>query len=80
MDYLIRRLRINARFMISIHDEIRYLVKEEEADRAALALQVANLWVRSLFTYQVGMSGVPLVRLIQTTGSNSTSRLPSSQQ
>jgi len=48
--------------MISIHDEVRYLVKEEDAERAALALQIANLWVRSLFAYQCGIDDLPLVR------------------
>ena len=62
MDYLIKKYDLNARFMISIHDEIRYLVKEEDQERAALALQIANLWVRSMFAYRVGINDLPLVR------------------
>jgi hypothetical protein len=48
--------------MISVHDEIRFLVKQEHELLAALALQISNLWVRSLFVYQVGMKDLPLVK------------------
>ena len=61
MAYLSQKFDINARLLITIHDEIRYLVKEEDAERAALALQIGNLWTRSLFAHQVGMSDLPLV-------------------
>ena len=64
MDYLIARYQLEARFMISIHDEIRYLVKEEDQERAALALQIANLWVRSMFAYRVSIDDLPLVRCL----------------
>ena len=30
MNWLIEEYQINARFIISIHDEIRYIVKEED--------------------------------------------------
>ncbi|KAJ1971373.1 DNA-directed DNA polymerase gamma mip1 [Dimargaris xerosporica] len=59
MKYLIRHYDIDARFLISIHDEIRYLVRYEDRYRAALALQVANLWTRALFSYRVGMEELP---------------------
>ena len=61
IDYLIKSYNLQARFMISIHDEIRYLVKEEDKERAALALHIANLWVRSMFAYRVGIDDLPLV-------------------
>ncbi|SCV74300.1 BQ2448_6732 [Microbotryum intermedium] len=61
MEYLTRRYEIDARYMISVHDEIRYLVKEEDRYRAALALQVANLWTRSLFAYRLQMPDLPQV-------------------
>lgn len=48
--------------MISVHDEIRYLVKEEDKNRAALALQISNLWTRSLFSYRLQMESLPQVR------------------
>jgi DNA polymerase gamma 1 len=64
MDYLCRRLNIQAKFMISVHDEIRFLVKQEHELLAAFALQISNLWVRSLFVYQVGMKDLPLVTFL----------------
>ncbi|KKK13815.1 hypothetical protein ARAM_005377 [Aspergillus rambellii] len=59
MDYLIRRFNIKARLAITVHDEIRYLVKEEDKYRAALALQVANVWTRAMFSQQVGINDLP---------------------
>lgn len=59
MDYLIAKYDIKARYLISVHDELRYLVVEEDKYRAALALQVANLWTRSLFAYRLGMDDLP---------------------
>ncbi|KAI2636431.1 DNA polymerase family A [Hypomontagnella submonticulosa] len=59
MDYLTRRFNIVARLAISVHDEIRYLVKEEDKYRAAMALQVANLWTRAMFAQQVGINDLP---------------------
>ncbi|KAF9233803.1 DNA polymerase family A-domain-containing protein [Melanogaster broomeanus] len=48
MDHLIKKYGINARFLISVHDELRYLVADEDRYRAALALQIANLWTRCI--------------------------------
>ncbi|KAI0528021.1 DNA polymerase gamma [Xylaria bambusicola] len=59
MDYLIRRFNIHARLAITVHDEIRYLVKDEDKYRAAMALQVANLWTRAMFAQQVGIDDLP---------------------
>ena len=59
MDYLTRKYEIKARYLISVHDELRYLVTEEDKYRAALALQVANLWTRSIFAYKLGMDDLP---------------------
>ncbi|KAJ3326030.1 DNA-directed DNA polymerase gamma mip1 [Boothiomyces sp. JEL0866] len=50
MDYLMKRMNIRGRFLLSIHDEIRYLIKEEDKYRAALALQISNLWTRAMFS------------------------------
>ena len=35
---------MDARYLISIHDGLRHLVAERDLHRAALALQIANLW------------------------------------
>lgn len=59
MDHLIRSYDIKARYLISVHDELRYLVAEEDRYRAALALQIANLWTRSLFAFKLGMDDLP---------------------
>ncbi|KAF2452984.1 DNA polymerase family A-domain-containing protein [Lineolata rhizophorae] len=49
MNHLCSAHGIRARLALTVHDEIRYLVKDEDKWRAALALQVANLWTRALF-------------------------------
>ena len=59
MDYLIKEYNIKARYLISVHDELRYLVKEEDKYRCALALQIANLWTRCLFALKLGMDDLP---------------------
>ena len=43
------RYDIDGRFVISIHDEVRYVVRHSDRHRAALALHLANLLVRSMF-------------------------------
>ena len=59
MEHLIQTYNIEARYLISVHDELRYLVAERDRYRAALALQVANLWTRCLFAYRLGMDDLP---------------------
>ncbi|KAF8609716.1 hypothetical protein BDV93DRAFT_602342 [Ceratobasidium sp. AG-I] len=59
VDYLIKTYDLKARYLISIHDEVRYLAKEEDKYRLALALQIANLWTRSMFAYKLGFDNLP---------------------
>jgi DNA polymerase gamma 1 len=59
MEHLIQKYSINARYLISVHDELRYLVKDEDRYRAALALQIANVWTRSMFAFKLGMDDLP---------------------
>ena len=59
MEDLIQTYKIDARYLISVHDELRYLVAERDRYRTALALQIANLWTRSLFAYRLGMDDLP---------------------
>jgi DNA polymerase gamma 1 len=59
MDYLIRRFNIDARLAITVHDEIRYLVKNNDKYRAGMALQVANIWTRAMFAQQMGINDLP---------------------
>lgn len=59
MDYLIRLFNLNARLAITVHDEIRYLVREEDKYRAAMALQISNIWTRAMFAQQMGINDLP---------------------
>nr|SVE74012.1 EOG090X00SQ [Daphnia barbata] len=59
MRYLLDTYKIEGRFSISIHDEVRYIIKEDDKFRAALALQVANLWTRCMFSYQMHLDDLP---------------------
>ncbi|KAH7100204.1 DNA polymerase family A-domain-containing protein [Auriculariales sp. MPI-PUGE-AT-0066] len=59
MEYLLKTYDIKARYLISVHDELRYLVTEADKYRAALALQIANLWTRCQFAYRLGMDDLP---------------------
>ncbi|KAF2122658.1 DNA polymerase family A-domain-containing protein [Lophiotrema nucula] len=59
MEYLTRRYNLDARLAITVHDEIRYLVKEKDKYRAAMALQVANVWTRAMFSQQMGINELP---------------------
>lgn len=56
-----RRMGIEGRFLLSIHDEVRFMIKEEHVAKAALALQISNLWTRCMFASKVGMNDLPLV-------------------
>jgi DNA polymerase gamma 1 len=60
MEHLIAEYDLQARYMISVHDEVRYLVKDEDKYRLTLALQIANLWTRSLFAYRLGLDDLPM--------------------
>ncbi|XP_071359062.1 DNA polymerase subunit gamma-1 [Trachinotus anak] len=59
MKWLFEEYQIDGRFCISIHDEVRYLVRSEDRYRAALALQITNLLTRSAFAHALGMNDLP---------------------
>ncbi|KAH9845186.1 DNA polymerase gamma, mitochondrial [Teratosphaeria destructans] len=59
MDYLTRRYNIHARLALTVHDEIRYLATDADKYRCAMALQVANVWTRAMFSQQVGIDDLP---------------------
>jgi len=44
------------RYLIPVHNELRYLVKEEDKYCAAPALQISNLWMRAMSAYMVGVA------------------------
>ncbi|XP_058592589.1 DNA polymerase subunit gamma-1 isoform X1 [Neofelis nebulosa] len=59
MKWLFEEFAIDGRFCISIHDEVRYLVREEDRYRAALALQITNLLTRCMFAHKLGLDDLP---------------------
>lgn len=59
MFYLTKVYDIKVRLMLTVHDEVRFLTKDEDKYRAALALQISNLWTRSLFCEQLGFDNIP---------------------
>ncbi|TIC07411.1 hypothetical protein E3Q15_04217 [Wallemia mellicola] len=60
MEHLINKYNIKARYLISVHDEVRFLVDEKDKYRLALALQIANLWTRAMFAFKLGMDNLPM--------------------
>lgn len=59
MKWLCEEHDIDARFCISIHDEVRYLVCSKDRHRAALALQITNLLTRCMFAHALGLQDLP---------------------
>lgn len=59
MDYLIKKYKLQARLMITVHDELRYLVREEDRYKIALLLQISNLWTRAMFAERLGFNELP---------------------
>jgi DNA polymerase gamma 1 len=59
MEYLISKYDIKARYLLSVHDEVRYLAEEGDRYRTAMALQIANAWTRALFSYNLGIDDLP---------------------
>uniref|UniRef100_A0A158P737 DNA-directed DNA polymerase n=1 Tax=Angiostrongylus cantonensis TaxID=6313 RepID=A0A158P737_ANGCA len=59
MEWLVTEYEIPARFVISIHDEVRYLCPEKDAPRLALALMLSNMYVRSFILSKLGIEQLP---------------------
>ncbi|XP_039436340.1 DNA polymerase subunit gamma-1, mitochondrial [Culex pipiens pallens] len=47
------------RFCLSFHDEVRYLVEDQYAYRAALAMHVTNLLTRAFCVSRIGLADLP---------------------
>lgn len=58
-NYFFRDLGVDGRLILTIHDEIRYMVREEHARKAAYALQLAHIYTRALFIREMGMDCLP---------------------
>ncbi|VDP02173.1 unnamed protein product [Soboliphyme baturini] len=61
MRWLCTTYKIDARFSISFHDEVRYIASKTDQYRTALALQLTNLLTRAMFVHCVGMCSLPEV-------------------
>lgn len=59
MEYLIEKYAIDARLMITVHDELRYMVRKDQSLMCAMLLQISNLWTRAMFCEQLGIKDVP---------------------
>lgn len=59
MQYLIDCYGLDARLMITVHDEVRYMASDVDAYRTALALQISNIWTRAMFCEQLGIPDLP---------------------
>uniref|UniRef100_A0A914KZ55 DNA-directed DNA polymerase n=1 Tax=Meloidogyne incognita TaxID=6306 RepID=A0A914KZ55_MELIC len=59
MRWLCTTYGIRARFMISIHDEVRYMVVDEDKYRCALALTLSNMYVRAAISESLGIRELP---------------------
>eukprot|EP00088_Acartia_fossae_P013148 TRINITY_DN1683_c0_g1_i7.p1 TRINITY_DN1683_c0_g1~~TRINITY_DN1683_c0_g1_i7.p1 ORF type:complete len:1146 (-),score=216.92 TRINITY_DN1683_c0_g1_i7:47-3484(-) len=59
MEWLMQEFGIKGRYCISIHDEVRYLVKSEDRYKAALALHLSNLLVRAHVVARLGLNNLP---------------------
>lgn len=53
-------MRDKVRFLLSFHDEVRYMVPQKYKYEAALAMHVTNLLVRSFCVERLGMSDLPV--------------------
>ena len=60
MKWLMTSFGISGRYCISIHDDVRFLVEERDAERAVLALQLSNLYTRCLFSFMTDVPDLPL--------------------
>jgi DNA polymerase gamma 1 len=54
-----KKLNVTGRLVLTIHDEIRTLVKNEDIIKAIYALQLAHLYTRSAFIRAHGLDNIP---------------------
>ena len=60
MDWFIKVNKIDCQFLISVHDEIRYLCHDKDVYKASLMLQISNLLTRAFFSERIGVYSLPL--------------------
>lgn len=59
MEYLTKKYKVDARLIITVHDELRFMTKEANKYKIALLLQISNLWTRAMFCEQLGLKELP---------------------
>lgn len=59
MEYLSQLYKVEVRLAITVHDEVRYICKEEDKYKVSMMLQIANLWTRGMFCFQLGIENIP---------------------
>ena len=60
--WLARQFKIPAQFILSIHDEVWWMVPDKYAEQFAVVFQMAHLYSWARFQSAVGMADVPLSR------------------
>lgn len=58
-EFLIREYGIEAKFCISIHDSILYMVKEDQAEKLVAIFQVAHAWTWAWLRARYGIYELP---------------------
>lgn len=58
--WLGRKYEILFRYILSIHDDLRYLTKPEQRKKCAMIYQIAHIWAWSLLHYGLDMCEMPL--------------------
>lgn len=67
MNWLIELYKIRARLSTCLQDDLRYIVQDKDKYKAALALQISNLFSMSLVCNRLGFKIMPKVELIYET-------------
>jgi len=60
--WLAREYKVPCRFVLSIHDEIHFMVPDRYAEQFAVLFQIAHMYTWSLFHSALGMPDLPLSR------------------
>ena len=58
-EYLLSKYKIEGRFVLSVHDSILYMCKEEDADTVSALYQIAHLWTWCWLRYKYGVISMP---------------------
>ena len=62
-EYLSKKFNLDALFMISMHDEIFYLVPSYNEMKFAACFLMAHIWTWAFFQYKLGLYDIPLRRI-----------------